>query len=144
MAVNLGGRCSTPEQPLWADVWHRACSQSSAMGLQGRGRDQEGWDPLVAAAPWSTVRTLCQPCLGALGPWVPSGAEPRVRVRPPVLHVPLFTETGVFRGACPACPWAALCAGEQRHPRGPALPFCKQRVTFLASSVASGGSCFPT
>lgn len=51
MAVNLGGRCSTTEQPLWADVWHRARSQSSAMGLQGRERDQEGWDPLVEAAP---------------------------------------------------------------------------------------------
>ena len=51
MAANLGGCYSTTEQPLRADVWHRARSQSSATGVQGRERGQEGWDPLVAAAP---------------------------------------------------------------------------------------------
>lgn len=92
MAANLGGHYLTTKQPLRADVWHRARSQSSATGMQ------QGWDPLVAAAPWSTVRTLCQPCLGALRPWAPAGAEPRVLLRSPVLHMHLFTE----RHASPA------------------------------------------
>lgn len=43
--MNLGGLYLTTEQPLRADVWHRARSQSSATGMQ------QGWDPLVAAAP---------------------------------------------------------------------------------------------
>ena len=34
----------------------------------------------------------CQACLGALRPWAPAGAEPRVLLRPPVLQARLFTD----------------------------------------------------
>ena len=123
VAVNLGGCCSTPKQPLWADVWHRAHSQSSAMGLQGRGRDQEGWDPLVAAAPWSTVRTLCQPFLGALGPRALAVAEPRVLVRPLVLHVRLFTERQASSAAPALLVLGLPCVRVSNATRG--VPLCR-------------------